>query len=176
MVNEKGEILKALKAAIAMENEGQECYQQAGQVSSNEVGRNLLRDLALEEDKHRRNILEIYNEIRKRNNWPKTPFQAGRGKELRASFDRTCDLIGVNIKATATEIDALNLALNKEKKSYDFYSHQLEKAVYDSERDFYGAIAGEEREHQLILLDYYEYLTDPVDWFTKIEHHSLDGG
>ncbi len=176
MANEQRKILKALKTAIAMESDGKECYQQAGQVSSNEVGRNLLRDLALEEEKHRQNILEIYNEIRKSKNWPKTSFQAGRGEELRASFSKTCDLIGVNIKATATEIDTLNLALNKEKKSYDYYGHQREKAVYDVERDFYGAIAGEEREHQLILLDYYEYLTDPVDWFTKIEHHSLDGG
>jgi len=176
MVNEQGKILKALKTALSMENDGKECFRQAGQVSSNEVGRKLLRGLALEEDNHRQIIREIYGEIRKSKGWPNTPLQEGRAQEVRATFNRTCDLVGVNVKATLTEIDALDLAINKEKTSYDFYSHQQEKAVYDSKRDFYGVMAGEEREHQLILLDYYEYLTDPVDWFTKIEHHSLDGG
>ena len=33
-----------------------------------------------------------------------------------------------------------------------------------------------EKEHQLVLLDYYEYLKDPAGWFVKKEHPSLDGG
>jgi hypothetical protein len=37
-------------------------------------------------------------------------------------------------------------------------------------------VAAEEREHHLILLDYYEYLKDPAGWFVKKEHPSLDGG
>ena len=45
-----------------------------------------------------------------------------------------------------------------------------------AEREFYKALAAEEKEHELILVDYYEYLTNPVDWFTRMEHHSLDGG
>ncbi|GAI26187.1 unnamed protein product, partial [marine sediment metagenome] len=42
--------------------------------------------------------------------------------------------------------------------------------------DFYETLAAEEREHHLILLDYYEYLKDPAGWFVKKEHPSLDGG
>jgi len=34
-----------------------------------------------------------------------------------------------------------------------------------AERDFYETIAGEERGHKLILLDYYEYLHDTAAWF-----------
>ena len=45
----------------------------------------------------------------------------------------------------------------------------------DGGKDFYETIAGEEREHKLVLLDYYEYMHDPAGWYVKAEHHSLDG-
>jgi len=41
---------------------------------------------------------------------------------------------------------------------------------------FYEKIAGEERGHKLVLLDYYEYMKDPGGWYVKAEHTSLDGG
>jgi rubrerythrin len=176
MVTEQDKILEALKIAIDMEIDGKECYKQACQGSGNEVGRKLLQSLALEEDVHRQKFVEIYNAIQKRKGWPVTDFQPDGGKRLRALFARTCEAIGVNVKALATEFDAIKVAIDKEKKSYDFYNHQSQNATYDTERDFYQALTGEEREHELILLDYYEYLADPVDWFTKMEHHSLDGG
>jgi len=37
-------------------------------------------------------------------------------------------------------------------------------------------LAQEEREHELALLDYHDYLSDPAGWFVKSEHSSLDGG
>jgi rubrerythrin len=176
MVTEQDKILEALKIAIDMENDGKECYRQASQNSGNEVGRQLLHELSLEEDIHHQKFVEIYQALRKRKGWPAIKFQPNRGKRLRELFTGTCEIIGVNVKAIATEFNAINIAIDKEKKSYDFYNRQSENAIYDGERDFYQALAAEEREHELILLDYYEYLTDPVDWFTRVEHHSLDGG
>jgi hypothetical protein len=66
-----------------------------------------------------------------------------------------------------------NITINK---TYDFYKAQGRKTIYNTEKDFYETLAGEEREHHLILLDYYEYLRDPAGWFVKKEHPSLDGG
>ena len=167
MVTEQDKILEALKIAIDMENDGKECYRQASQESGNEVGRKLLQSLALEEDTHRQKFVEIYQAMQKRKGWPATDFRPDKGKRLRELFTGTCELIGVNVKAGATEFDAINTAIDKEKKSYDFYNRQSQNATYDAERDFYEALAAEEREHELILVNYYEYLTDPVDWFTR---------
>jgi len=175
-VTEQDKILEALKIAIDIEKDGKECYLQASQVSDNEVGRKLFQALAQEEDTHHRKFVEMYRALQKRKGWPATDFQPDTGKRLRELFTRTCEVIGVNVKSVATEFEAINTAIDKEKKSYDFYNRQSENATYDVERDFYGALASEEREHELILVDYYEYLTNPVDWFTRMEHHSLDGG
>ena len=176
MMTEQAKILEALKIAIDMESEGKECYQQASQGSGNEVGRKLLQSLAMEEEDHRKKFIKIYNSIQKKKGWPVTKFQRDRGKKLRDLFAQTCELVGVNAKALSGELDVIREALDKEKKSYDFYNHQFQSATYETERDFYQTITAEEREHELVLLDYYEYLTDPVDWFTIKEHHSLDGG
>jgi rubrerythrin len=176
MSNEQDGVLKALRTAINVEVDGKQCYLQAVQVSGNEVGKKLLQELVNEEDAHQQTMLEIYKAIQRKKGWPETHFQPDKGKKLRGLFNMTCKLIVGNIKTMPNEIEAINLALDKEKKSYDFYSQLLENSTLSAEQEFYAELRGEEREHEHILLDYYEYLTDPVDWFTKAEHHSLDGG
>jgi len=81
-----------------------------------------------------------------------------------------------DIKAAPAELDAITIAMDMENKTYDFYKSRGEEAVYDVEKRFYEALAAEERGHYLALVDYREYIIDPAGWFTKIEHHSLDGG
>ncbi len=169
-------VLEALQTALLMENDGKECYLQAAVGSKNEAGRKLLQSLAEEEDVHRRKLEVIYNAVSADKSWPAVNFDIGRVERIRSVFAGTCEAIGVNVGIVATELDVLKTALEKEKKSYDFYERQAKKAIYEVERDFYEKIASEEREHELALLDYYEYLIDPAGWFVKTEHHSLDGG
>ena len=176
MDNEQNKTLEALQIAIQMEIDGKEYYLKASQESSNELGRKLLGSLATEEDTHRQKFEEIYSAIRSKMAWPMTDFQPDGGKRLRTIFARTTEEMGSNIKAPTTELDAIQTAMAMENKTYDFYSSQKRNATYDAERDFYETLAAEEREHHLILLDYYEYLKDPAGWFVRKEHPSLDGG
>ncbi len=176
MTTEQNRTLKALQAAIQMEIDGKECYQQASQESGNELGKKLLESLAAEEDTHRQKFVEIYDAIRARKHWPKTNFRPDGGQRLRTVFARTCAVIGVGVKPMVTELEAISVAIDKENKSFDFYTKQSKEAAYPAERDFYETVAAEEREHSLVLLDYYQYLKDPAAWFIEKEHHSLDGG
>ncbi len=176
MVTEQNKTLDALKIAIQMEIDGKTFYLKASQESSNELGKKLLQSLAAEEDIHRRKFEEIYDAIQNKKGWPKTDFQPDGGRGLRTIFARTTEEMSSNIKVPATELDAVQTAMDMENKTYDFYKTQGKNAAYDVERDFYEALAAQEREHHLILLDYYEYLKDPAGWFVKKEHPSLDGG
>jgi len=56
--------------------------------------------------------------------------------------------------------------MDMEAKTYEFYKAQEKEAGFDAERNYYQALSGQEREHQLILLDYFEYLKNPAGWFT----------
>jgi rubrerythrin len=176
METEQDKTLEALQIAIQMEIDGKKYYLKASQESSNELGKKLLQSLAAEEDSHRQKFEQIYDTIRKKKVWPVTDFQSDGGKRLRTIFVKAIEETGSKIKAPATELDAAQTAMDMENKTYDFYRSQREKATYDAERQFYHTLAGEEREHHLILLDYYEYLKDPAGWFVKKEHPSLNGG
>jgi len=176
METERNKTLEALQIAIQMEIDGKEYYLKASQESSNELGKKLLESLASEEDTHRQKFKEIYSAMRSKKAWPMTDFQPDGGKRLRTIFVRATEEMGSNIKAPATELDAIQTAMNMENKTYDFYKSRGENATYEAERGFYVTLAAEEREHHLILLDYYEYLKDPAGWFVRKEHPSLNGG
>jgi len=176
MANEQAKTLEALQTAIQMEIDGREFYLKASRESSNELGKKLLETLAAEEDTHQRNFQQIYDAIRDKKAWPDTGFQADGGRTLRTIFAKAIEEIGSNTKPLATELDAVLTAIDMESKTYDFYKAQLDNATYSTESEFYQALSTQEREHQLVLLDYYEYLKDPTGWFVQKEHHSLDGG
>lgn len=175
MVTERDKTLSALQSAIQMEIDGKECYLKASETSGNELGRKLLKSLADQEDIHRKKFEEIYDVIRAKRNWPRTDFQPDGGQTLRTIF-ATCAVTGPEIKALDREFDAVQIAIDKENQSIDFYTRQAGTATYAVEREFYQTLVGEEREHSLVLLDYYQYLKDPADYFTEKEHHSIDGG
>ena len=175
MTNESKKTLEALRTAIQMEIDGKQFYLKASRESGNELGKELLRSLAGEEDLHRKKFEEIFENIRTKKSWLPVDFQPDMGKRLRTIFIRASEKIGSNLKALTTELEAVEIARGMEVKSYDFYKKQSKKAVFTAEKDFYNTIAAEEQGHQLVLQDYYEYLTNPAGWFVKKERPSLEG-
>lgn len=176
MENEQDRTLRALQIAIQMEIDGKEYYQKISQSSGNQLGRELFKSLAAEEDLHRQKFKEIYDTIKSKRAWPRTDFQPDGGRRLRTIFARATEAMGSDIKAPASELEAIETAMAMENKTYDFYKSQGKIATYDAERGFYDALTVQERGHYLVLLDYYEYLKDPAGWFVYKEHPSLDGG
>ena len=175
MAIEQDKTSAALQTAIQMEIDGKEYYLKLSRESNNELGKKLLQSLAAEEDVHRQKFEQIYNAIRSKRDWPVTDFQPDGGKRLRTIFARATETMGSNVRVIAGEVDAVQTAIDMEIKTYDFYKAQSKNAIYDAEKNFYEALAGEEREHHLILLDYREYLKDPMAWFVAKEHR-LDAG
>ena len=176
MATEQDGTLEGLKTAIQMEIDGKQFYLKAGEESSNEAGKKLLERLADEEDVHRQVFEKIFESIRDKNSWPKTDFKPDGGSYLRTLFSRATEQVGKSIKAPGSELDAVQTAVNMEAKTYDFYISQGQSTPNSAARDFYQALASQEREHQLILLDYYEFLKNPADWFVNTGRPILDGG
>jgi rubrerythrin len=176
MASEQEKTIKGLQTAIQMEIDGKEYYLKASQQSGNELGKKLLKTLAGEEDLHRQKFEEIYNSIRKERGWPKTDFQPDGGRHLRTILARATEQMVLKGKADSTELEAIKIAMDMENQTYDFYQQQEKQASYNAEREFYQALSAQEKEHHLVLLDYYEYLKDPAAWFVEKEHPSLDGG
>jgi rubrerythrin len=176
MATEPGRIIQALEIAIQMEIDGKGYYLKLSRTSASEPGRELFRTLANEEDTHRLKFEEIHEAIRHEKGWPKISFEPDRAEMLNTMFATAAQEVIKYGTAPSTEFDAVSTAMDMENKSFDLYYNQVHTATDDIEREFYQALAAEERGHYLSLLNYYEYLKDPAAWFVSHEHHSLDGG
>jgi rubrerythrin len=171
MVTDQTMTLQAIKTAIQMEIDGKEFYLKAAEASTNDLGRQLFRSLAAEEDIHRVKFEEIFRAIGAKKAWPGLKLTP-HGRELKTLFTGAAR----NVKAAKNELDAIRTAMEMENKTRDFYQERAGKASFDAEKQFYLALVGQESTHHALLLDYFEYLQNPAQYFTMKERHSLDGG
>lgn len=172
-MTEQEKTTQALQYSIQMEIDGKAFYLKSSQESGNELGKKLLASLAEQEDYHRQKFEKIFENIRKSHNWPDVNFKADGGKTLRTIFANEINKPTPDVKVAKTEIDAVQKAMEMEDKSYDLYHNRYEQAT-GTERDYYDTIAAEEREHKLVLLDYFEFLHNPAAWYVQAERPLLE--
>jgi rubrerythrin len=170
MESEQDRTMKVLQLAVQTEVEGKEFYQKASQKSSNKLAKELFHNLANEEDIHRKKFEEIYEALRKGQDWTDVEPPREKGKKLKSIFDQATKELGSKIKVAQSELEAIKTAINMEIKTYDLYHSRSEQSTLPVEKRSYQALAAEERGHHLALLDSYDYLTDPEGWFVMKEH------
>ena len=175
MSTDREKTIEGLKTAIQMEIDGKEFYLKASRESKNNLGKKLLESLALQEDYHRKKFEEIYLTIEKNMGWPHVDFVPDKGKTLRTIFSDAMERPTTEKEALHSEIDTIQKAMDMESEARDFYKKRASNTTLAAEKQFYSLVADEEREHFLVLLDYFEYLKDPAGWFVEKEHPSLDG-
>lgn len=176
MPKEQDATLSGLQTALQMEIYGKKFYLKASQASRNSLGKDLLKKLALEEDTHREIFKSIYNAIKDKKDWPDVKFKGDGGSALRTVFARALDAMDKSVDSIPAELDAVKTAMDMENKTLDYYNSREKIALYDAEKELYGSLAVQEHEHHRVLLDYYDFLKDPAQWFVKTEHTSVDGG
>lgn len=176
MAEDQTTTLAALKQALQMEIDGKQYYLKAAQAATNELGQKLLTKLAAEEDIHRQVFERIYASLSQKKGWPPAQVPHDGGKGLNTVFAEAIKQMGRDYQPLPTELDAIETAMGMENKTYDFYKKQAAAATHDGEKEFYEELAAQEAVHHSTLMDYFEFLKDPADWFTRTEHHSLDGG
>jgi rubrerythrin len=175
MENEQARTMEVLQLAVRMEIDGKQFYLKASQKSGNRLGKDLFQQLAIEEDDHRRRFEEIYEALKRGQKWPDVEPPSEKGKKIRSLFSEATRALGSKVEVAKSELEAIKVALDMEKKSYDLYHSRSEESSLPVEKRFYEALAGEERGHHLALTDSLEYLANPTAFFTKSEHWSLDG-
>jgi rubrerythrin len=173
--NDQAKTIEVLQLAVRMEDDGKKFYQKASRKSSNKLAKELFRQLAREEDIHRKKFVEIYKAFKRGQNWPDVEPPSEKGKRIKSLFAEATKALGSRFEVAESEFEAIKIAMDMEIKSYDLYYSRSKESTLPVEKQFYQTLAGEERGHHLALLDSYEYLSDPTGWFTKKEHWSLDG-
>ena len=176
MAQEQDATLAGLKVAIQMEIDGKQFYLEASRASRNELGSKLLKDLAAEEDIHREVFQKIYDNIKRKKSWPDISYKSDGGQKLRTVFAAALEKMDKAVSSLPAELDAVETAMELENKTFDYYRDRSSRATFEAEKQLYEALAAQESEHHRVLLDYYEFLKDPAQWYVKAEHTSVDGG
>jgi rubrerythrin len=176
MAKEQDAAIEGLQTALQMEIDGKEFYLKSSKASQNDLGKKLLKNLAAEEDIHRKVFENIYRDIKNKKGWPEIKFTGDGGQGLRTVFAEALDKMDKSVNAMPAELDAVKTAMGMENKTYDFYISRYTKAAYDGEKELYESLSAQESEHYRVLQDYYEFLNDPAGWFVKTERTSVDGG
>ena len=86
MSQEHDASLAALQTALKMEEDGKEFYLKAAKASDNKLGSHLFKQLAAEENIHREVFKNIYNKIKKEQQWPDTGYTPDQGRKIKTVF------------------------------------------------------------------------------------------
>lgn len=169
--------IRILESAVKMELDGRRFYLQAAKTAKNAIAKKLLVSLADEELKHIDRIKEISGGLKQEKDWSDFEKAIGRQakKKLSLVFRRLTKAEIRRLKADPSNIKAIEIAMKKETKSYDYYDKQSKETGIRIAKVFYNSLKKEEERHYELLEEALTMLSDSVSWFVKTEGRVMEG-
>jgi len=164
-----------LSSAIKFEEDGRNLYLECIKKTKHPWGKSLFQSLADDELTHIERLKETFETLTVSQEYTKDFLPLAAEKQWKNIFERAKGKLDAVVKATTTDIEALELGIDFEKKGMKYYQKLSEESRNPLEKKFYQILAQEENRHFLILKDSQELLTDPSSWFEKTEKSGLDG-
>jgi rubrerythrin len=165
-----------LSNAIKFEEDGRKLYLECAEKTEHQWGKSLFQSLADDEVKHIERLKETFSKLSISEKFTEAPSPLAAEKQWKNIFEKAKGTIDTVVKASSSDIDALQLGIDFEEKGMKYYSTLSEESKNPLEKKFYRILAQEENRHFLILKDSHEMLTDPASWYEKTEKIGLDGG
>ena len=173
-MNEK-ERLSALEVALNNEMREREFYLKNANRTKNPLGKKMFQQIGDDELEHYERLKQLHLKWIKQEKWPETvPIKVKDTivKDILLDFLKKVD----ETKGDSNDLEAVRTALDFEAKGAKFYADLRDSVTNPKEKEFFDLLSKMENEHYLSLKDTEEYFIDPVSWFRKAEHHTLDGG
>jgi rubrerythrin len=170
-------VFKMYQAALDMEEKGESFYEKTAKSSKTELGKKMFKMLADDELVHMARIKAIYGALKKGGEWTlKWKTLKIKHPDIKDVFKKLAAKNKGKLKPKSTDLDAIEVGLDLEQRSIDFYRDNLAKSKDDLEKQFLEHMVVEEKTHHYLLADMKFYLTAPDAWYIEHEKHSLDGG
>ncbi len=174
IMNDK-ERLNALEVALNNETMERNFYLKHARRTKNPLGKKMFKQIGDDELEHYKRLKELHRKWANEEKWPETvPLRVKNTvvKDILAKLVKKVDKMA---GADPDDLEAVRTAIDFEAKGAKFYAELRENAENSQEKRFFDLLSGMENEHYLSLKDTEEYFIDPVSWFRKAEHHTLDG-
>ena len=169
------ERLSALEVALNNETREREFYLKNAERTKNEVGRTMFLHIADEELEHYQRLNQLHAKWKKNEKWPETVPLKVKDTVVKDVLKDAIRALKGKPEKDDDDLKAVQIAIDFEEKGALHYAKLRDEVSEPKERQFFDLMAKIEHEHFLSLKDTEEYLTDPASWYTKQEHHILDG-
>ncbi|MHB1004115.1 MAG: ferritin-like domain-containing protein [Chloroflexota bacterium] len=160
------DVLSTLGDAMQLEVEGRRFYLAAATRTRDQSGKKMFASLAADETEHLEKLKKERDQI------------AGAGKWLSAAEAVTrqparwhtpifnqASAAETGLSANPDDVEALRLAMNAEKESYDLYAESRDKIADPDGKALFDFLAVEEKSHFELLQSAMEYLTNTATFF-----------
>jgi rubrerythrin len=168
--------IAALEVALQNEINEREFYLKHAGRTSNSIGKAMFQQIADDELEHYHRLKELHEKWLKKDKWPESIPLTVKITDVQSAFLELVRRVEESPAADTDDLDAIGIATAFEAKGSEAYMKLSRSAIDEKEKAFFELLASIEREHYLSLKDAEEYMRDPSSWFTKREHHGLDGG
>jgi len=174
MMKEK-ENLNALEVALKNEMGEREFYLKNAERTKNPIGKAMFNQIADEELEHYERLKEVHERWERNEKWPETVPLKVKDTIVKDVLKESVKNVDKMPERDNDDLKAIQTAIDFESKGASHYAKLRDDVSGAKEKEFFNLLAKIEHEHYLSLKDTEEYLTDPSSWYTKTEHHGLDG-
>ncbi len=154
------ELRAALQQARKLEIDGADYYGELAEKCSVESGRKMFHSFAQDEKRH----LRIIEDVAKGMGVDVDKFSMPRDR-IRTLFSDKKQELEKASEVSSDEREAVETALEMERKSYQLYRDSAEKAGDEETRTLFERLAREENQHYEMLENTLEYLNSNEQWF-----------
>ena len=157
----------ATNFALKQENDGIKFFYEAAEKARNPLGRAMFLSFIEDEKDHIRRIKMMTAGIVEPENTLGEFDGEGPRERLKTIFEEMHGNIDKEIPEDASDLDAIKIALNIERKVYKFYEVVSAEALNVREKELYKFLAKEEIIHFQILKNAYSHLSNLDKWQVK---------
>jgi len=165
-------LLSALRTAIEIENSGLETFLKFAKQTKDETGKNMFIQLALDEHQHRLILDKQLNKLLENGAWQAVEVPKSTIETIAPSIrEKTQKIKG---QSGLAEVDALNTALDLEKKAAGFFRDQANIVDEPAAKDLFNRLAQWEDTHYDIIQAELDSINNTGFWF-DIPEFRMDG-
>jgi rubrerythrin len=145
---------------LAIERRGYTFYTNASRKTKNGSGRLMFQRLAAEESDHLRRLQAERELLLSKNEWLKRePARLPLSRKIVEEIFPEKELLKIEVKDGTSDLDALNIAMNLERRSHQFFTDFAEQISDSNGRKIFMAFAKDEESHLKALVAEYNSLT-----------------
>ena len=166
-----------LQYAMYNERLGYRFYIKAMEMTDDEKGKKLFRSIASEEEVHLAILQKEFDSLDRGGDW--VTLEQAKAEEpppslLKLFPEEEAELEEI-LKKRTSDLDALDIALDMERRGYDLYKGEAERASDLTARAIYGYLAEQENNHFTVLEKTRNNLAANGAWlWDDLEHARLE--